>query len=443
MKRITYLLIVLLIVAGGKVAGQERLTLRQCMEIAVENSSKIKTQATEIEDARMERRAAILGTFTPQIAGGTGAAFSFGRAVDPETNTYRSITSFNNSYSVGGTFVLFDGFSAINNLRTTKTALKMGYTREEQLRDEIALATMEAFFNVVFNEELVAVFEGFVQTAKTNLQLASRQKDLGQKGYADVVQFEAELADREYDLVNARNNCDLAMMTLKDIMLYPVDQDLAIEADTQAISETATPSYGETADFARQNQPSILLAEGKLNNAKRELNTAKWSLFPSLSMSGGWSTSYYSYDGQQTPNFRSQFKGNRGEFVQFNLSIPIFGGLIRHAKIAKAKHAFKRAEIAYEQTLHDVDQEVSRAIREHEGARAALNQAEKRAVVQEEAYRLNQSKLERGLISSLEFQTASNQYLKSRAERMDALLKFRLKQSVVKYYQGQSYIDQN
>lgn len=287
MKRITYLLIVLLIVAGGKVAGQERLTLRQCMEIAVANSSKIKTQATEIEDARMERRAAILGTFTPQIAGGTGAAFSFGRTVDPETNTYRSITSFNNSYSVGGTLVLFDGFSAINNLKITKTALKMGYTREEQLRDEIALATMEAFFNVVFNEELVAVFEGFVQTAKTNLQLASRQKELGQKGYADVVQFEAELADREYDLVNARNNCDLAMMTLKDIMLYPVDQDLAIEADTQSISETATPSYGETADFARQNQPSVLLAEYKLSNAQRELNTAKWSLLPALSMSGG------------------------------------------------------------------------------------------------------------------------------------------------------------
>ena len=443
MKRITYLFIVLFGLAGWEVAAQERLTLRQCMEIAVENSSKIKTQATEIDDARMERRTAILNTFIPQIAGGTGAAFSFGRAVDPETNTYRSITSFNNSYSVGGTLVLFDGFSAVNNLKISKTALKMGYTHEEQLREEIALATMEAFYNVMFNEELVEVMEGFVETAKNNLQLASRQKELGQKGYADVVQFEAELANREYDLVTARNNRDLALMTLKDIMLFPVDQELTIEADTKQIPEITTPSYGETAAIARQNQPSVLLAEGTMNNAYSKLNSAKWSLLPTLSVSGGWSTSYYSYDGQKTADFRSQFKGNRGEFVQFNLSIPIFGGLIRHAQIAKAKHACKRAEIEYKQTLHDVEQEVARAILEYEGAAKALTQAEKRASVQEEAYRLNQSKLERGLISPLEFQTASNQYLKSRAERMDALLKYRLKQSVIRYYQGESYMDQN
>ena len=422
---------------------EHKLTLHECMEIAVENSSKMKLQATEIDDARLMRRQAIPSTFTPQIAGGTSGNFNFGRTVDPETNTYKSITSFNNGYYVGGSLTLFDGFSAVNNMKITKTALQMGFQREEQLREEISLATMEAFFNVVFAEELVKVLTSFVETAKQNLHLANRQKELGQKGYADVVQFEAELADREYELVNARNQRDNALLILKDMMLWAVDEPLKIDTDLRAPSRHPAPSYGELAEHARLTMPAARMAEGKMDNAFRELRTAKWSLLPSLSMSGGWSTSYYTLEGVHTDNFRTQFKANRGEYVQFNLSIPIFGGLIKRAKVAKARHAYNRAEIEYKQTLHDVDQEVARAIQEHDGARVALTQAERRSAVQEEAYRLNKSKLERGLISPLEFQTASNQYLKSRAERMDAELKYRLKQSVVRYYQGESYLDQN
>ena len=464
MKRITYLLIPFLLWTVGATQAQtteqstpnvdtltvqptpdtaHKLTLHECMEIAVRNSSKMKLQTSEIDDARLMRRQAILNTFTPHFEGGTSGNFNFGRTVDPETNTYKSITSFSNGYYVGGSLTLFDGFSAVNNMKITKTALKMGLQREEQLREEICLATMEAFYNVVFSEELVEVLTSFVETAKQNLHLANRQKELGQKGYADVVQFEAELADREYELVNAQNQQADALLTLKDMMLWAVDEPLEVDTSLLAPSLQMRISYGEMAEKARLTMPSVLMAEGKMDNALRELRTAKWSLLPSLSMSGGWSTSFYTLEGITTDNFKTQFKSNRGEYVQFNLSIPIFSGLFKRAKVSKAKHAFARAEIEYRQTLHDVDQEVARAIQEHEGARVALTQAERRSSVQEEAYRLNKSKLERGLISPLEFQTASNLYLKSRAERMDAELKYRLKQSVVRYYQGESYLEQN
>ncbi len=426
------------------VHAQEKMTLRQCMEVAVTNSSKMKLQEIEVDDARAMRRQAVLSTFLPHVSAGTNANFNFGRTVDPETNTYQSVTSFNNVYSLGGQIMLFDGFSAVNNMKITKTSLRMGITREEQLREEICLATMEAFYNVVFAEELVDVLESFVETARKNLELGSRQQELGQKGHADVVQFEAELADREFELVNARNQRDKDLLTLKDMMLWPVDEELEIDTRVDAETQPLEVSYGELVEEAHRNLPAIILAEGRKTNALRSLRTARWSSLPSLMLSGGWSTNYFSFDnGTRTPDFATQFKDNRGEYVMLNMSIPIFGGFSRRTKIARARHELRRAEIEYDQTLHDVDREVTRAIQEHEGARAALTQAEKRSLVQEEAYRLNKSKLERGLISPLEFQTASNQYLKARAERMDALLKYRLKQSVVRYYHGESYLDQN
>ena len=65
-----------------------------------------------------------------------------------------------------------------------------------------------------------------------------------------------------------------------------------------------------------------------------------------------------------------------------------------------------------------------------------------RAEEQEEAYHLNVRKLEQGLISTIDFQKASDNWLNAKTSRLDALLKFYIKRSVVNYYNGISYIDQ-
>ena len=150
----------------------------------------------DVDDARVARRDAILRVFTPEVSAGTYEYSNFGRSVDPETNTYVSTTSFNNGYQLGAGITLFDGFSAVNNMKISKTALKMGIGQEELTRDEICLATMEAFYNVVYFQQLSGILESQVRTAQDALTLAKKQEELGQIRYTDVIEMEAELADR-------------------------------------------------------------------------------------------------------------------------------------------------------------------------------------------------------------------------------------------------------
>lgn len=427
-------------------AQAKALTLRECMEYAVSNSTQVRIQQSKNDDARLDRRDAILEAFTPSAEGNSYGYYRWGRSIDPETNTYLTTTSFNQGFSVSAGFTIFNGFSAINNMKIARTSMSMGISKEQQERDNVCLATIEAYFNVIYYTKLAEILTEQVENARNAVKLAERQEELGSKGYADVVQMRADLADREYELTTATNNRDNAMITLEDVMYWPVDEKLTIDPELSLIQTGAnSPAADDIIANAVRSMPSVLIAKGSMDNALRSLNTAKWQFLPTLGLYGGWSTSYYTYPGQTgykaTP-YWNQFKNNGGEYVQLSLNIPIYDRLQKHTTLAKKRNAYQRASLEYDKSLRDVESEVRRAIQDRDGAESALLQAERRADVYDEAFKLNARKFEQGLISSIEYNTASSNYLKAKAERLNAELQYQLKRRVVEYYNGVSYLEQ-
>ena len=440
------------------------MTLKECMRYAVEHSTKMRIAQADNRDAQIDRRDAILAAFTPTVEGSTYAYSNFGRSIDPETNTYIRTTSFHNGYSLSAGINLFNGFQAVNNLKITKTAQLMGLTKEQQTEDQICLATMEAYCNVLYYTEMQKALQAQVASAEKSVQLATRQEELGLKSHADVVQMQSDLAERQYLLTQCRNSLNEAMITLKDVMFWPIEEPLKINGLSvglsyngsrivndslvrlpQCDSPTTDETVSEMVDFAKNNMPAVLLAEGTMKNARLALKTARWQLLPRLSLYGGWSSSYFTYPGMEgyvpTPYFE-QMKNNGGEYVQLSLSIPIFDRLSKHSNIVRKKNAYDRAQADYEQALQTVEAEVRRAIADRDGSADALHQADTRAELQQEAYALNTKRFEQGLISSIEYQTASNNYLNALAEQLNARLQYFIKNSVVTYYSGVPYMEQ-
>lgn len=421
--------------------GAQLMTLHDCMEYAISNSTKIRIQQAAVGDAQLDRRDAALTLFTPQISAQTYAYYNFGRSIDPQTNTYFNTTSFHNNYSVSAGYDLFDGFRAVNNYKISKTGLLIADSQEKQVEADICLAVMEAYYNVVYYKRLCDVYEAQVASAEQALSKAMKQEELGQKGHADVIQMKADLADRRYDLTNTYNMYRDQKMTLADLMFWPMDEELVI--DTSMPTWQTEPVAAESVvDFALEYNPGIQMANWQELNAKRELNTAKWQLLPSVGLYAGWSTSYYTYQGSTTNPFQDQFRNNGGEYIQLSVSIPIWSRLSKHSAISRKQHALDKATAELDQKRRDVESEVRRAIQDRDGAATAYQQAQSKAEVQAEAYSLNLKKLQQGLISPLEFQTANNNYLKAQADEMNSLFKYLIKQAVVKYYNGVEYVNQ-
>ena len=422
-------------------SGQTTMNLNDCMRYAISNSTKVRIQEAAIGDAQIARRDAALTLFTPQISAQTYAYYNFGRSIDPQTNTYFNTTSFHNNYGVSAGYDLFDGFKAVNNYKISKTGMLIADSQEKQVEADICLAVMEAYYNVVYYKRLCDVYEEQVAAAEQALAKAKRQEELGQKGHADVIQMEADLADRQYDLTNTYNKYLDQKMTLSDLMFWPMDDELVIDTSIPVwqIEPVATESV---VDFALEHNPGVRIASWKELNAKRELSTAKWQVLPSIGLYAGWNTSYYTYQGAATSPFWNQFRNNGGEYVQLSLQIPIWNRLAKASAISKKRNALQKATAELDQKRRDVESEVRRAVQDRDGSAIAYQQAQRKAEVQAEAYTLNLKKLEQGLISPLEFQTANNNYLKAQADEMNSLFKYLIKQAVVRYYNGVEYVNQ-
>jgi len=430
---------------GLSLHAQKVMSLKDCMQYAISNSTKIRIQRAAIGDAQIDRRNAILAAFTPYIEGNAYAYYNFGRSIDPESNIYNTITSFHNSYSLGAGINLFNGFEAVNNLKISKTSLEMSGDAMAQAEADICLATMEAYYNYVYYSRLADIYTAQIETAKNSLTLAEKQEKLGTKGYADVVQMRAELADREYEQTNAANLRNDAFLTLKDVMFWPVDSVLVVDTELPEY-EALLENYDEETilNYIRDNNPEVKIARGTMENAKLDFNTSKMKLAPKISLYAGWNTNYYEYPNGEysTPNFKDQFQNNRGEYVELALNIPIYNRLQKQGNISKKKNAYEKASAEYDAKLREIESEVRRAIQDRDGAVAAYIQAQRKSEVQEEAYGLNRKKFDQGLISSIEYQTATNNYLTAQADYMNAMFKYLIKRSIVRYYSGENYINQ-
>ena len=412
------------------------MTLRDCVRYALSHSAEVRVLQADLGDAQLARRNAILNAFTPEIDAGTYAYSNFGRSIDPETNIYSNTTSFHNGYSLSAGITLFNGFRAINNMKITKIAEATGVTRIQQTEDKITLATIEAYCNVLYFTELSRTVQAQMETAETALRLAQRQKDLGQKSQADVLQMEAELSDRKYKYIVCENQLQNAYITLKDIMLYPTEQPFSVtdvEADTSLSDAVRTMEVSRAADCL----PAVIIAENERQTARLALKTARWQLLPSLSLYGGWSSTYFTYPGRTdyvTAPYGQQIANNGGEYVQLSLNIPIYNRLSRQTEIARRRNDCDRAEARYAQARQTVKAEIHRALADRDGAAAALQQARQHAALQQQLYAMSVRQFEQGLISALDYQTVADNHLTAVADLLNARLQLFLKTWVVRYY---------
>lgn len=424
--------------------AQEKLwTMDECMQFAVENSPKVKKQAYTSDSYKAELNSAV-ASFFPSMSASVGAQYSFGRSIDPETNVYNNTSTFNNAYGLNVSIPVFNGGQLINQWRMAKANRQMGMNDIQKEKDDLAINTMTAFMDVVYYQGTVKLAAEQLEENSRILYRTQRQEELGLKGKADVAQIEATVAANDFNLTHQQNLLNTAILTLKQHMNYPSDMELDI--DTMLLDKTYATmmeSVEEIYDYASDNNPTALQAKLQLKSYKMQYLMAKGRMLPSISFSAGVSTNYFENLKSENPivGFGDQFKNNRGEYISFNLSFPLFDGLNRITNLRKARNNMRIAREQETEVLRQLQTAIEQAILDREGYAKETIQMEKKAQADAIAYQVTLRKFEEGLMSPIDLQTSANTLLLSKADLLQRKLMYLMKCRLVDYYKGKPLIN--
>ncbi|MDR2809170.1 MAG: TolC family protein [Tannerellaceae bacterium] len=440
-KLITALWAISALAAGAQ--EEKSWTMNDCMRYAVENSPAVRQQAYTYDTYKAEYTNSVT-SFLPTLNTGLSAQYNFGRAVDPETNTYTNTTTFNNYYEGGASLPLFRGGQLVNQWRLAKNNRQMGLNNIRKAQDDLALNTMEAFANVVYYQGTVRFATEKLEESKRTLYKVKRQEELGLKGKADVAQIEAQAAGDDYILTHQQNLYRTALLKLKEYMNYPYDLELNVDTTVVTMDYLfAQESIDDIYHHAATTNPTALQAAYQLKASQMQHLIQKGRLFPSISLSAGIYTSYFeNLKSEMTPEaFRSQFKNNRGEYIALNFSFPLFDGLTRLTDVRRARNNVRIAREQQTETLRQLQTAIEQSVADREGFAKESIQMEKKLEADELAYQVTFRKYEEGLMSPLDLQTSSNTLIESKANLLQRKLMYLLKCKQVDYYKGEALVD--
>lgn len=423
--------------SGAAGVPATRMTLNDCMAYAVEHSPAVRQQDYANRNYRQDYIESV-ASLVPSLGGTVGASTSFGRSVDPETNTYTDVSNLSNNYSVSGEMPLFAGLTGINTIRAAKVMRLLGVEELQRAKDDVALKTMQAYFDVVYYTGSVRLAREQLETSTANLAKSRKLLELGMKSEADVAEVEAQAAADDYLLTQQENNLELAKISLSEVMNYPAERSLEVDTEVAIETPAGAAPFSDVLSYALDNNPTARRAAYDVRQSRLRYAVARGGLYPSVYVGGGYSTNFFMSldDHSQYPSFKNQFRDNRGYYFSAQLNIPIFGGLSRRTRVNRARNNWHITEQRRDQTLRALESEIAQNYQQMLGFGKEFVQASKKSAAAELAYKAVAGKYERGMVSALDLQTAANNMLQARSERLRARLQYVIKTRLVEYYNG-------
>ena len=413
-------------------------SMERCMAYAADHASSVVQARWDVASATATRNEA-LADFFPSVSAQVGGQFSWGRNIDPETNTYKNVATFNNGYGIYASLVLFDGGQTLNRYRQARSERERQLNAVEMKRDDSAIAAMMAYADAFYYQNSIRIAEDRLRQSEGVLKLTKTQEELGIKGVPDVVQAEATVANDRYTLVHNQNLFTQAILTLRSAMNIPSSEPLQIDTVyTPVVAEYGGEDAESVYSIALTSNPKAINARMQVASSKHAYNLAKGYLMPSLSLNAGISTSYYKTltGGYTATAFSEQFKNNRGEYLSATLSIPIFSNLSRLSGKNRAKYAYEQAKEQLNEENRRLHDEILSAVIDRDGYAAEINSLQAKTDADAEAFRLNKRKYEEGLLSLIDLQLTANTYFSSRVELLQKQMLYILKYKLVEYYKG-------
>lgn len=397
-----------LALAGSRDAIEARLAREELvltLQAAEERYEPMLSLGAGVE-ARNREEASADVTFGPSLRVPTGGTFrlSWRKPVAGEGDREASAV-------VGFSQPLLKGFGAdvdASSLKRARLAERIGIAA---FRDRVAAivdAVTGAYRGALSARRRIAIAADALERARRQLRVNRALVDAGRMAEQDLVQTEAEIANREYALIDAENALERANAALVNVL--DLDDGTHVEPREEPDVAPRRPDLEESLETAFALRTDWLRAETGVELARIDLGVARNGLLPDLSLDVTVSRG----GGRQETDWRGSL----------TLTVPLRDGEPERA-LTRARNDVLRAEMTRAETRQTIGIEVRRAVRDVSVALRRIDLARQARELAERKVDIERRKLQEGLSSAFQLGRFEDDLVAAQNRELDAVVGYR------------------
>jgi len=418
--------------------AQAPWNLSQCCDYAVAHNIGIRQQENQIRQSEIQLSNA-RNQRLPDLSASAGQNFSFGRGLTAQ-NTYTNTNTSSTSFSLGTSVPLFTGFRIPNTIKLSRLNLEAATADLEKAKNDIRVQVAQAYVQILYDMEVADVAHR--QIAIDSAQVARLQVllDNGKANEAQLSQQKATLAQSQLTATQADNSCQLALLSLSQLLELPSPEGFAIErTEAGSVSgQEVLPSPDAIFAEALGLRPEVAAQQLRIQAADKSIAIAKADYYPSLSFSAGMGSNYYKTSGFKADNFSTQMKNNFSQYLGLNLNVPIFNRFQTRNSVRNARIDRENQLLALDNTKKSLYKEIQQAYYSTVAAQQKLKSCMQASQSAADAFRLTTAKYEQGQATITEFNEQKNNYLRTESDLTQARYEYLYQTALIQFYRGKA-----
>ncbi|MDA9325389.1 TolC family protein [Flavobacteriales bacterium] len=424
----------LLLTITSNVIAQETLTLKECIERAIEKNISIKNSTLDLLNSSENKKIAI-GNFIPNFNISGNHSWNTGLTQNITTGLLENQTTENSSVNMSVGVNLFNGLANIRRLHRANLDLLAKKYQLNDMKEDISLLIANSYLQILFNKEQLEVQMSQLDIAKKELKIAQTKFTNGVIPKGDLFEIEANLAKSEQSLVIAENNYFISKISLAQLLMIDDYSNFEIADENYDIPETNIlgKSAIEIINESVKHRNDIKLAETNLRIAIKDEKISRSSLIPSIS-------AYYSYNSRviidAPTSLKNQFDLNAGESIGLQINIPVINGFTTRSNIKKSQLNVLRSRNFLDQARLDLENTINQSLNDAKGAMKAYEAAKKTELARKTAYNYAKERFENGAMNGINFFQAQQLFESSQSDLIKAKYDYIFKIKVLEFYFG-------
>ncbi|NDW19040.1 TolC family protein [Dysgonomonas sp. 216] len=436
-----YILLIGFIGATCFAQAQQKWTLRQCIDYAIENNIEIKQEELKVKDSEIDLSTS-KNSRLPNLNANASQDFNFGRGIGMGNNTYTKGNIGSTNLSISSNIPLFTGFKIPNEIKQDKLNLQAATEGLNKVKDNMQLQVASLYLEVLFKKEILKAFEDQIELTKKQVSNTEILVSSGKVAESQLYDIRAQFAKDELNITNAKNDLDIALLNLAQALNLQETNTFDIEEPNLAnfiddnISSVQPPTH--VYQRAITIKPHVKEIEYKLESSKKGLKIAEAGYWPKLDLSLRYGTGFdHVYkSGYDNPSISSQLGDNQTKYIGFSLSIPIFNRFQVRNQVRSARLNIENYELQLENTKLALYKEIQQAYQSAVAAQAKYSSTEKAYDAAAESFKYAEERYKVGKSTVYEFSEAQTKMLTSKSEQIQAKYDFLFRTKILDFYNG-------